>query len=174
MVSVECQFLVDGLCSLIAKHGWLPPRLCQADPKACAVCQKTDTPRTGECNSVIASLSITRSKRDNHELADQIREKLHHHCLVRPQGPGTWLMRILHFFRLFGKKGCKCAHRAAQMNSWGCDKCLEELDTIVGWLREEAEKRELPFVERGARTIVKLAIRCARKGERLEKNNRCG
>jgi predicted Fe-S protein YdhL (DUF1289 family) len=48
------------------------------------------------------------------------------------------------------------------MNHWGCDECERRLDEIVGWLREEAQNRGLPFIEAGARMAVRLAIRKAR------------
>jgi hypothetical protein len=36
--------------------------------------------------------------------------------------------------------------------------CERNIDTIVGWLREEAEKRRLPFVDAVGRMIVRRAI----------------
>jgi hypothetical protein len=33
-----------------------------------------------------------------------------------------------------------------QMNEVGCDGCEENIDTIVGWLAEEAANRGLPFL----------------------------
>ena len=49
------------------------------------------------------------------------------------------------------------------MDQWGCDKCEERIDEIVGWLREEATKRRLPFIDAVGRMIVKRAIKIARK-----------
>lgn len=51
------------------------------------------------------------------------------------------------------------------MDQWGCDKCEENIDEIVGWLREEATKRKLPFVDIAGRMIIKRAIKMARKSE---------
>jgi len=49
------------------------------------------------------------------------------------------------------------------MDQWGCDKCEERIDEIVGWLREEAAKRQLPFVDMAGRILVKRAIKNARR-----------
>ena len=37
--------------------------------------------------------------------------------------------------------------------------CEAHLDEIVGWLREEAEKRKLPFLDIAGRVLVRRAIR---------------
>ena len=39
--------------------------------------------------------------------------------------------------------------------------CAENLDTIVGWLREQATERGLPFIDAAGRMLVKRAIRNA-------------
>jgi hypothetical protein len=49
------------------------------------------------------------------------------------------------------------------MDENGPDWCEENLETIVGWLQEEAKRRKLPFVRTGARLLVRYAIRRARK-----------
>jgi hypothetical protein len=50
------------------------------------------------------------------------------------------------------------------MDEWGPDVCeKEKMDEIVGWLREEATKRRLPFVDAVGRLIIKRAISNARK-----------
>jgi hypothetical protein len=52
------------------------------------------------------------------------------------------------------------------MNLWGPDECERKIDLIVGWLREEATRRRLPFVDTLARMLVKRAISNARKNNR--------
>ena len=84
------------------------------------------------------------------------------------QGPGTELTAIFANMRVFGNGGCQCKSHASQMDRWGPDVCLARMDTIIGWLREEAEKRRLPFVDAAARIMVRLAIRRARKQEAKE------
>ena len=49
------------------------------------------------------------------------------------------------------------------MNLWGCDECERRLDQIIAWLREEAHRRGLPFVDAAGRMLVKKAIANARK-----------
>ena len=49
------------------------------------------------------------------------------------------------------------------MNALGCDWCESNIDTIVGWLREEAEARGLPFLDIAGRLLVRRAIRNARR-----------
>ena len=49
------------------------------------------------------------------------------------------------------------------MDAKGCDWCEANIDTIVGWLREEAEKRGLPFLDVVGRLLVRRAIRSARR-----------
>lgn len=49
------------------------------------------------------------------------------------------------------------------MNQNGPDWCSEHIDTIVGWLKEEADRAQLPFSKLGARLLVRRAISNARK-----------
>jgi hypothetical protein len=49
------------------------------------------------------------------------------------------------------------------MNAMGNDWCEENIDTIVGWLAEEAASRGLPFFNGVGRLLVKRAISNARK-----------
>lgn len=58
---------------------------------------------------------------------------------------------------------CKCTARAHLMDLNGCDWCLQNIGLITGWLREEAEKRQLPFIELAAKILIKRAITNARK-----------
>lgn len=81
-------------------------------------------------------------------------------------GVGTELKKLLAKLRLNPKPGCKCNQRILLMNQWGPDKCEENIDTIVGWLRDEAERAELPFSAIGAKLIIKRAIHNARKKEK--------
>lgn len=81
-----------------------------------------------------------------------------------PEGrPGTELTAILKTLGLGHLEGCKCKKRALQMDEWGPDGCAQRIDEIVGWLEEEAKNRKLPFIRWGARTLVQVAIRRARK-----------
>lgn len=78
--------------------------------------------------------------------------------VVRKQrGPGTELRKILGC--------CGCGSYAARMDEWGPDLCLERIDTIIGWMREESEKRKVPVSEAAARRMIMLAIERAKQHE---------
>lgn len=78
-------------------------------------------------------------------------------------GPGTELKKLLRLIGIKATPTCPCNARARQMDVWGPDECEKRLDEIVAWLEEEAGKRRLPFVRAVAATVVKSAIRKARK-----------
>jgi hypothetical protein len=78
------------------------------------------------------------------------------------EGPGTELKKLLARIGITPKAGCTCLARAIEMDVRGCDWCEANIDTIVGWLREEAENRRLPFIDAAGRMLVRLAIRNAR------------
>jgi hypothetical protein len=78
-------------------------------------------------------------------------------------GPGTELKKLLKLVGITASPTCSCNKRARTMDTNGCDWCEANIDTIVGWLREEATKRKLPFVDMAGRILVKRAIRNARK-----------
>jgi hypothetical protein len=81
-------------------------------------------------------------------------------------GPGTELKKLLGKFGITPDAGCSCNSRAATMNQWGANVCEQRIDEIVAWLREEAVKRGLPFLDFAARVVVKKAISNARKAEK--------
>ena len=81
-------------------------------------------------------------------------------------GPGTELKKLLGRIGITASPTCGCTARARQMDALGCDWCEGNLDTIVGWLREEAGKRKLPFVDAIGRVLVRRAISNARKEQR--------
>jgi hypothetical protein len=81
-----------------------------------------------------------------------------------PCRAGTHLRILLSKFGINADEpGCHCVSHAAKMNSHGCDWCDSNLDTIVGWLREEAGKRGLPFLDAAGRLLVRRAIANARR-----------
>jgi hypothetical protein len=82
---------------------------------------------------------------------------------TEPRGPGTELKKLLAAVGITATPNCSCNARAREMDRQGCDWCEANLDTIVGWLREEATKRGLPFLDAAGRLLVKRAIRNARR-----------
>jgi hypothetical protein len=49
------------------------------------------------------------------------------------------------------------------MDQQGVEWCEANIDTIVSWLREQAEARGLPFLDVAGRILVRRAIRNARR-----------
>ena len=84
-------------------------------------------------------------------------------------GPGTELKSLLAGwpFHIVATADCKCTSRAAYMDAQGCDWCESEegMAEIMGFLRESAEERGLPFLDVAARLLVRRAIHNARKAE---------
>lgn len=78
-------------------------------------------------------------------------------------GPGTELKKLLKKIGIVASDNCACNQRAKIMDQWGPDICEQRIDEIVGWLREEANKRGLPFIDYAGRILVKKAISNARK-----------
>ena len=79
------------------------------------------------------------------------------------RGPGTELKKLLAVVGITATPDCSCNARAAEMDRQGCDWCEQNIDTIVGWLREQAEARGLPFLDVAGRMLVRRAIRNARR-----------
>ena len=82
------------------------------------------------------------------------------------RGAGHFLSRSLSWFGLRGSENCKCRVRARLMDERGPDWCEENLPEVLGWLREAAEERGLPFVETVAALFVQRAISKARRAAR--------
>lgn len=82
------------------------------------------------------------------------------------EGPGTELKKMLAKIGITASPTCSCNTRARIMNEKGTQWCRDNLDTIVGWLREEATKRGLPFVDVAGKLLVKRAISLAEKAEK--------
>lgn len=76
---------------------------------------------------------------------------------------GTALTALLSRIGIAYTPDCPCRSHANQMDAWGCDECERRIDEIVGWLREEATKRGLPFLDVAGRMLVRRAIRNARR-----------
>jgi len=53
------------------------------------------------------------------------------------------------------------------MDESGTEWCKENAEVIVNWMEEEANKRNLPFLRLAGKALVMLAIRNAKKKERV-------
>lgn len=80
------------------------------------------------------------------------------------EGVGTELKKLLKLIGINASPTCSCNTRAKTMNENGIEWCKDNIDTIVGWLKEESEKRNLPFFTFGAKKLVNFAIYRAEKG----------
>lgn len=83
-----------------------------------------------------------------------------------PNGPGTIFSNMLSVIGIKASENCSCKRHAIEMNIRGPEWCLNNLDTIISWLKEESAKRNLPFIETIAKMMVKKAIS---KSQRLLK-----
>lgn len=87
---------------------------------------------------------------------------------TRKKGPGTELRKLIKRLRIKERLGCKCKQHAQLMDQRGCDWCEKNLELIVDWLEEEAEKRGLLFLRTAGKMIVRRAIKKARQLEEQE------
>jgi hypothetical protein len=88
------------------------------------------------------------------------------------KGPGTELKKLLAKIGITATPTCSCNARARKMDEMEAREpgwCEARLDEIVGWLREEATKRKLPFVDLAGRVLVRRAIANARKAANAER-----
>jgi hypothetical protein len=82
------------------------------------------------------------------------------------RGPGTELKKLLAKIGIHATPHCTCNARAMLMDQNEAKEpgwCEANVDTIVGWLREEAGKRGLPFLDAAGRLLVRRAISNARR-----------
>lgn len=80
-----------------------------------------------------------------------------------PHHPGTILSKMIKSLGIGMTDSCSCKRHALEMNEKGNDWCEQNIDTIVGWLREEAKRRNLPFIDALGKIMVSRAIKKSRK-----------
>jgi hypothetical protein len=80
-----------------------------------------------------------------------------------PNGPGTVLSKMIKTLGIVMSDSCSCRRHAIEMNTRGSDWCEQNMDTVVGWLREEANRRGLPFVDMIGKLMVGRAVKKSRK-----------
>ena len=80
-------------------------------------------------------------------------------------GPGTELKALLAGFPFYitSSPTCSCNARARQMDEWGPDECERQMDVILGWMKEQATARKLPFIRPVVKFMVQRAIALSRK-----------
>lgn len=80
-----------------------------------------------------------------------------------PNHPGTVLSKMIKSIGIKMTDSCSCRRHALEMNDKGNDWCEQNIDTIVGWLRQEAKSRGLPFIDAVGWLAVSRAIKKSRK-----------
>lgn len=78
-------------------------------------------------------------------------------------GAGTELKKLLAKFGIKATPNCRCNARARTMDENGLEWCEKNIPLITEWLREEAQRRRLPFSEFAAKILIRRAITNARK-----------
>jgi hypothetical protein len=93
------------------------------------------------------------------------REEPEHFAMAwKPEpGVGAELKKLLSLIGITSSENCSCNRHAAEMDERGPEWCEENMETILGWLKKEADRRNLPFVKVAAKLMVKRAIRNYRK-----------
>ena len=79
------------------------------------------------------------------------------------KGVGTELKKILSTMGIQSTINCSCRTRAIKMNSMGIQWCKDNRTIILNWLKEEAKKRKLPFVNFAGSRLIDWAIKRAEK-----------
>jgi hypothetical protein len=80
-------------------------------------------------------------------------------------GVGTEIKKLLKLIGITSSPTCYCNARAKIMNENGIRWCEDNKDTIVGWLEEEANRRNLLFSPYLATILLNFAIKKAKKAQ---------
>jgi hypothetical protein len=80
-----------------------------------------------------------------------------------PYGAGTLLSQMIKSLGIQITSNCACKQHAIEMNENGNDWCKQNIDMIVGWLKQEAKKKGLPFFDTIGRLMVDRAIKKSRR-----------
>lgn len=112
--------------------------------------------------------SVTLSSDAYKELAEKYRTRESQNSQKWPSyqpraGAGTELKLLLKRIGITSAENCSCNRRAAIMDEKGIEWVEQNVPTVVGWLREEAAKRKLPFVDIAGVAIVKIAVKNAKR-----------
>jgi len=81
-------------------------------------------------------------------------------------GPGTELKKLLSKIGITATPDCKCNARVKHIDAMEAQEpgwCERNIDTVVGYLREAAADRGLPFLDAAGRMLVRRAVANARR-----------
>ncbi len=90
--------------------------------------------------------------------------------IVPDGGAGSELKNLIAKFGLKPGLNCKCGQHIREMDQKGAEWCEQNIGTITEWLREEAQRAQLPFTEIGAKLLIRRAISNARKKQKGEQD----
>ncbi len=90
--------------------------------------------------------------------------------IITTGGTGTELKNLIAKFGLKPGLNCKCGQHIREMDAKGVEWCEENIKIITEWLREEAQRANLPFTEIGAKLLIKRAISNAKKKQKGEQD----
>jgi hypothetical protein len=80
-----------------------------------------------------------------------------------PNGPGSILTGMIKTLGISSSSTCSCRRHALEMNDQGPDWCEQNMETILSWLRDEAKKRGLPFIDMVGKAMIQRAVNRSRK-----------
>lgn len=129
---MTCPHLDGNICGLAS---YLANQPIETTPENCHACGKCNPPQN--INEVVLSLAGI----------EQTNE-----------GVGSTLHKLITWF-IPQPANCSCPNRVAIMNAWGKERCLEELPTILSWLRESALDNGYPYSEFVISAVVKNIIK---------------
>ena len=117
---MTCPHYNDNLCELAS---WIADKPIATTPEICRGCGRCDKPQ--DINEVTLALAGVKES---------------------SSGPGTTLHNLITWF-VPQPANCGCPNRVAIMNAWGKERCLQEMPTILSWLRESALENGYPYSE---------------------------
>lgn len=126
-----CPHYNEPYCELAT---WLANKNIETTPEICKACNRCKKPQ--DVNEV--TLALAGIKESN-------------------EGPGTTLHNLITWF-IPQPENCSCPNRVAVMNAWGKERCLQELPTILDWLRESALDNNYPYSEYVIAAVVKTIL----------------
>lgn len=153
-INNQCE-LGNSLCTEINKAKGI---LCRDD--AFKACSNSKCPHT--YNYVVASLTISHLREikcNDSSIHAQLFNLINQGPQCKLGGPGTELKRLLKYLNIYSEEGCNCDWNASQMDYWGSDKCREEINQIIGWMKESSDKRKWTWKwnEKVARILIELS-----------------
>lgn len=164
LIEEACNLRKGNSCRLVSDLSLLPLEKSVITDAACRQCLAMG--KGNVVNTVTVSVSISLLHRNG--LFDPKRHAYLVNAAASTKGVGKILAEMLSWIAKPDEGDCYCKSRAAIMDVWGPVKCEEEIETIVGWLLEGAEKHNVDWVPKSlqastARILTMEAIRKAKK-----------